>query len=69
MVNAHFQINNKASKPRYFLKLFLMANIKVKVILGMLLLKPRNVDILFGEKTLMWRFNTTNKAIPTIEQV
>ena len=32
-------------------------------------MKTSNADILFGPKTLMWKFYTTNKALPTTKQV
>ena len=46
-----------------------MTNTKFEVILGMLFLKISNADMLFGKKTLMWKFYTTNKALPTTKQV
>ena len=46
-----------------------MANTKFEVILGMLFLKMSNTDISFGEKTLMWKSYTTNKAPPITKQV
>ena len=35
----------------------------------MFFLKISNVDILFSEKSLIWKFYTTNKALLTIKQV
>ena len=52
IVSADFQIEDKASKPRFFQKTFLVTDIKFKVILGMPFLKISNADILFDEKTL-----------------
>ena len=46
-----------------------MANTKFEVILRMLFLKFSNIDLLFDEKTLMWRIYITNKALPITKQV
>ena len=46
-----------------------MANIKFEVILRMPFLKFSNADVLFGEGTLTWKSYTTNKALPTTDQV
>ena len=35
----------------------------------MFFLKISNVDMLFDEKTLIWKYYTTNKALLTIKQV
>ena len=46
-----------------------MANTKFEVVLGMPFLKISNANVAFGEKTLTWKSYTTNKALPTTEQV
>ena len=46
-----------------------MANTKFEVILGMPFLKISNVDVSFGEKTLMWRNYITNKALFITKQI
>ena len=46
-----------------------MADTKFEVILGMSFLKISNVDMSFGEETLMWKSYTINKVLPIIEQV
>ena len=46
-----------------------MADTKFEVILGMFFLKFSNTDVLFGEKTLMWKTYTINKILSTTEQV
>ena len=69
MVIVDFQMEDKASKPRFFLEIFLVADIKFEVILGMSFLKISNANVLFGEKTLMWRIYTINKALLTTKQV
>ena len=52
MVIADFQIEDKASKPKFFQKTFLIVDIKFKVILGMFFLKISNMDVSFDKKTL-----------------
>ena len=69
MVIADFQVEDKASRPRFFQETFLVADTKFEVILGMLFLKISNADVSFGKKILIWRTYTTNKALSTTEQV
>ena len=69
MVITDFQIEDKASRPRFFQEIFLVADTKFEVILGMLFLKISNADMLFGKGTLTWRTHTTNEALPITEQV
>ena len=52
MVIADFQMEDKASRPRFFQKIFLVLNTKFKVILGILFLKISNINVSFGEETL-----------------
>ena len=52
MVITDFQVENKASRSRFFRKTFLVADTKFEVILRMLFLKISNADVSFGEKTL-----------------
>ena len=46
-----------------------MADTKFEVILGMPFLKISNANVSFDERTLTWRTYTTNRALPTTEQV
>ena len=69
MIIADFQIEDKTNKPRFFQEIFLVANTKFKIILNMSCLKISNMVILFGEKTLIWKFYTISKALSTIKQV
>ena len=69
IVIADFQVEDKASRLRFFQKTFLVANTKFEVILRMLFLKISNADVSFGEETLTWKIYTTNKALPTTKQV
>ena len=52
MVIADFQVEDKASKPKFFQKTFLVANIKFEMILKMFFLKISNTDMLFDKETL-----------------
>ena len=69
MVIADFQVENKGGRPRFFQETFLVTDTKFEVILGMLFLKLSNTNVLFGEKTLMWRSYTTNKVLPISKQM
>ena len=69
MVIADFQMENKASRPRFFQEIFFVADTKFEVILGMLFLKISNADVLFDKKTLIQKTFTTNKALFTTKQV
>ena len=62
-------MEDKASRPRFFQKTFLVADTKFEVILEMPFLKISNADVLFGEGILTWRTYTTNEALPTTERV
>ena len=64
MVIAAFQIVDKLSCSRFFQETFLLANISIKVVLGMPFLTLSNVDIQFAEKKLTWKTYTTKEALP-----
>ena len=49
---ANFQVEDKGGKPRFFQKIFLVADTKFEMVLGILFLKISNADVAFGEKTL-----------------
>ena len=69
IVIADFQVEDKASRPRFFWKTFLVVNTKLKVILRMLFLKINNADMSFGERIFIWKTYTINKTLPIIKQV
>ena len=52
MVIADFQVEDKVSKPRFFQKIFLVADTKFEVILEMLFLKLNNAAMSFNKETL-----------------
>ena len=53
IVIADFQMKDKVSRPRFFQKIFLVADTKFEVILGMPFLKLSNTDASFGKKILI----------------
>ena len=50
MVIADFQVEDKSGRPRFFQEIFLVADTKFEVILGMPFLKISNANVAFGEK-------------------
>ena len=52
MVIANFQVEDKASRPRFFQETFLVANTKFEIIWKMFFLKLININILFGKEIL-----------------
>ena len=50
IVITDFQVKDKASRPRFFEKTFLVVVTKFEVILGMLFVKISNIDVLFDKK-------------------
>ena len=62
-------MEDKGGRPRFFQETFLVTDTKFEVVLGMPFLKISNANVAFGEKTLTWKSYTTNKALPTTEQV
>ena len=69
IVIADLQIKDKANRPRFFQKIFLVADTKFELILRMSFLKISNADMSFGERTLTWKTYTTKKALPITKQV
>lgn len=51
IVIADFQLEDKAGRPQFFKKTFLVADIKLEMILGMVFLEFSNTNMLFGEET------------------
>ena len=69
LVIPNFQVEDKVDRPRFFQKIFVVADTKFEVILRMLFLKLSNVNMSFGKKTLTWKICITNKALSTNKQV
>ena len=62
-------MEDKSGRPRFLQEIFLVADTKFEVILGMLFLKISNANVAFGEGTLTWKSYIINKALPTTKQV
>ena len=69
MVIAAFQVVNKLGSFWFFQETFLLANISIKVILGMPFLTFSNADVQYAEKKLIWRIYTIKEALSTIRQI
>lgn len=69
MVIAGFQIQDKLGRVRFFQETFLLADISMKVVLGMPFLTLSNADIQFAERELAWRTYTAAEALPTTRRV
>lgn len=75
IVIADVQIEDMTGKLEYFQETFLVADIKVEVILEMLKIleilffKLINFDMSFMEETFWWNSYTTNKTLFTIRQI
>ena len=69
MIVVAFSVVNKANRVRFFEEIFLMANVNLKVVLGMPFLTLSGTDVDFLSQELRWRTYTTNKALPTTRRV
>ena len=65
MVIAPFRVLNTLGRSWFFQETFLLANISMKVVLGMLFLTFSNFDVQFAKKKLTWRTYTTKEVLPT----
>lgn len=62
IVIATFQVFDKLSYLQFFQRIFLLTDIKMKVIFYMLFLILSNVNMQFIERELIWRNNTIKEA-------
>ena len=62
-------MENKLEKARFFQETFLLADISMEVVLGMLFLTFSNANGQFVEKKLTWRSYTTAEALTTTKRV
>ena len=69
MIMASFLVENKLGRARFFQETFLLADIDMEVVLGMLFLIFSNADIQFVEKELTWRSYTNAKALLNTKRV
>ena len=65
MVIAAFQVLNKLGYSWFFQETFLLANISMKMVLGMPFLTFNNAYVNFAKKKLIWRTYTTKKPLST----
>ncbi len=66
---AAFSLQESLRKVRFFNETFMLADIGMKVVLGMLFLAFSNADIRFGAKRLTWMSYTAAEALPKARQV
>ena len=69
IVVAAFLVTNKANQIRFFKEIFLMANVSLEVVFGILFFTLNSADVDFLDWKLWWRTYTTKKALPTIRRV
>ncbi len=69
MVVSTFSISDKDGRERFFEENFLLANVKLDIVLGMPFLTMSNADVNFQARNLQWRFYTTGDVLPTFRPV
>lgn len=69
IVLASFWVGDKLKRVRFFQDIFLLTDINIKVVLGILFLTFRNPNIYFAKKKLIQIFYTKAKASPNIKQI
>ena len=69
IVVAAFSVMDKGNWVRFFEETFLVANISLEVIFGMLFLTLSGANIDFSGEKLWWRTYTTEETLPTIKRV
>ena len=69
MVIAGFSIWDKMGKIRFFEQSFLLADISMEVVLGIILLVLNNVDIKFNTESFTWRSYSEAEILPTTRWV
>ena len=69
MVIADCSVKNKLRRVRFFQKTFLLANIGLEVVLGMLFLNLSKADIWFVEQKLVWRTYMAEETLPMTRRV
>lgn len=70
MIIARFSIYDKLKKVWFFEKIFLIAYISIKTILGIPFLSLNNVNIRFAETSdFTWKNYTTTEALANIKRI
>ena len=62
-------MTNKGNQVRFFEKIFLVANVSLKIVLEMLFLTLNNADINFLDEELWWKTYITKQALLTTRRV
>ena len=65
MVVAAFSVTDKANRVRFFELTFLVANVSLEVVFGMLFLTLSGADFDFLDREFRWRTYITEEALPT----
>ena len=69
MVVAAFSVVDKTNQVRFFKETFLVANVSLKVVPGILFFTLSGADIDFSSQKLWWRTYITKKVFPTTKHV
>ncbi len=69
MVVSTFSVLDKDGRERIFEENFLLADVKLDIVLGMPFLTMSNADVDFQAWDLQWRSYTTEEVLPTIRRV
>lgn len=64
-----FQILNKLKKVRYFQKIFLVANINIKIVFEIFFFIFSNININFTQKKLIWKIYSITKVLFIIKKI
>ncbi len=69
IVVSTFSMSDKDGKERFFQESFLLADVKLDIMLKMLFLIMSNVDVDFQARDIQWRSYTIGDILSTIKQV
>ena len=69
MVVAAFLLMDKANQVRFFEATFLVANVSLEIVLGMLFLNLSGADVNFLDQEPKWRIYTTKEALSTTRRI
>ena len=60
-----FQVFDKLGRSQFFQETFLLTDISIEVVIGILFQTFNNADIQFTEKEFIWKIYTIIEALPT----
>ncbi len=69
MVVSTFSVSNKDGRERFFEESFLLADVRLDIVLGIPFLTMSNADVDFQAWDLQWRSYTTGEVLPTTRRV